>query len=611
MEAPVVFQYQRALDEFRRAGEASPLLKRMSELISLLDLTTTLNSAMSREEILDAALLIVMGEMQAGRGCLLVRDADGAYDLRASRGLPAGAPARVEVEVAAEGVALRGGGSADGVLSSLGLEVLCPIVRFHESQGPEASGGPAARVLALIGLGPRADGRGYGPEETSFLRSVAACAATPIENGLIYHELKSVNQRLSVKVYQLHTLFDISRELTSSFDEEGIKNLVTSTLMGHLLVSRCALYLSVPGGGLAVAHERGLRGEHDASAVPEAGARPVLEALSKPRPVGELPAGALRDRLQRARMALVVPVTVGARTDGFLAVGERVGRGAFTDEDRDFALTLARQAGAALETVRLHRVDLEKQRRDREMQIAREIQRSLFPPDRPVIAGFEVAAQSLPCYEVGGDYYDMIPLGGDRWALAVADVSGKGAPASILMASVHASLRALAGSASPDELMCRLNRFLFESTQANKYVTLFYGELDAPRHRLAYVNAGHVPPFWLGGAGPGERLGTGGPVLGLLEDARYDVAEIELAPGEVVAMVTDGATEALSPDDEEFGDERLYDLLAGAAETGEGAEGLVRRVSETIREWAGPAGCTDDLTMMVLKATRGATRGTV
>jgi hypothetical protein len=99
MEVPVVFQYQRALDDFRRAGEASPLLKRMSELISLLDLTTTLNSAMSREEILDAALLIVMGELQAGRGCLLVRAGDGAYDVRASRGLPAGAPVRVTMEL--------------------------------------------------------------------------------------------------------------------------------------------------------------------------------------------------------------------------------------------------------------------------------------------------------------------------------------------------------------------------------------------------------------------------------------------------------------------------------------------------------------------------------
>jgi phosphoserine phosphatase RsbU/P len=600
MEVPVVFQYQQALDEFRRAGEASPLLKRMSELISLLDLTTTLNSAMSREEILDAALLIVMGEMQAGRGCLLVRAADGTYEVRASRGLPASAPARASIALGADAVALRGGGAAAEALAAFGLDVLCPIVRFHDGQGPEATGGPAARVLALLGLGPRADGRPYGRDEVSFLHSVAACAATPIENGLIYHELKSVNQRLSVKVYQLHTLFDISRELTSSFDEEGIKNLVTSTLMGHLLVSRCALYLSAPGGALAVAHERGLKAEPGEALVPEAGARPVLSALTRPLAVADLPAGAIRDRLLRARMALAVPLTVGSRTEGFIAVGERVGGGAFTEEDRDFALTLARQAGAALEAVRLHRVDLLKQRRDREMQIAREIQRSLFPACCPTIYGFEVAAESLPCYEVGGDHYDMIPLGEGRWALAVADVSGKGAPASILMASVHASLRALAGSSSPGQLMLRLNRFLFESTQENKYVTLFYAELDPVRRRLAYVNAGHVPPFWVGDGRRPERLGRGGPVLGLLEDARYEMAEVQLAPGDVVAMVTDGATEALSPGDEELGDERLRDLIESAR--GESAESLLRRVTGRVRDWTGPAGCSDDLTLMVLKA---------
>jgi sigma-B regulation protein RsbU (phosphoserine phosphatase) len=403
-----------------------------------------------------------------------------------------------------------------------------------------------------------------------------------------------------VKVYQLHTLFDISRELTSSFDEEGIKNLVTTTLMGHLLVSRCALYLGVPGGGLAIAHERGLRSEMDDSLVPEAGARPVLDALTRPLPVAELPAGAIRERLQRARLVLAVPVTVGARTDGFLAVGERVGGGTFTEEDRDFALTLARQAGAALEAVRLHRVDLQKQRRDREMQIAREIQRSLFPRARPTIAGFEVAAESLACYEVGGDHYDYIPLGDDRWALAIADVSGKGAPASILMASVHASLRALAGTARPDQLMVRLNQFLFESTQENKYVTLFYAELDPARRRLAYVNAGHVPPFWLGADHWQSRLGVGGPVLGLLETAQYDMAEVELAGGELVAMVTDGATEAVSPGDEEFGEDRLRALIESAS--GLSAEAVVRRVSERVREWAGPAGCSDDLTLMVLKA---------
>ena len=132
--------------------------------------------------------------------------------------------------------------------------------------------------------------------------------------------------------------------------------------------------------------------------------------------------------------------------------------------------------------MRLHRVEVEKERQDREMQIAREIQRSLFPSARPECRGFDAGAASQACYQVGGDHYDFIPLADGRLALTMADVSGKGTPASILMASVHAWLRALAGSAEPGRLMLRLNQFLYESTQANKYVTLFYGELD-PRSR--------------------------------------------------------------------------------------------------------------------------------
>jgi sigma-B regulation protein RsbU (phosphoserine phosphatase) len=581
---PVVYPYQQALDEFRRAGEESPLLKRMSELISLLDLTTTLNSALTREEILDAALLMVLGELQVSRGGLFVRGEGGAYPIRAARGLPAGAV----LPAAASGITeplLRPPEGPPDLLQAYGLEILCPILK-------------SGQAIAFLGLGARAGGRPFGVEELGFLRSVAACAATPIENGLIYGELREVNQRLSVKVFQLNNLFDISRELLSSFDEEGIKNLVTTTLMGHLLVSRCALYLRGPGG-LALAHERGLRGDQVASLVPEHEARAVLDALREPRRVAELPDAPLTRRLRAARLGLAVPMVLADRVEGFLAVGDRLSGEPFSEEDLDFAQTLARQALSALENVRFHRMAVEQQRRDREMQIAREIQQSLFPASCPAVPGFELAAASHPCYEVGGDHYDVIPLGGGRLALTVADVSGKGAPASILMASVHASLRALAGTAPPHVLLERVNRFLHESTQANKYVTLVYAELDPSARRLSYVNAGHVPPFLLRSDGRCERLTCGGTVLGLLEDVRFEVDEVDLYPGDVVAMVTDGATEALSPQDEEFGDERVAELLAAP---GQSADGLLARLVDAATGWTGARGCSDDLTALVLRA---------
>jgi sigma-B regulation protein RsbU (phosphoserine phosphatase) len=587
VHAPVVFQYQRALDAFRREGGSPPLLKRMSELISLLDLTTTLNSSLSGAEILDAALLIVMGQLPATRGALFVRGEDGAYRVQASRGLPADAPVQIDLEpLAGPEVIFRRQGACAEVFDAYGLDVLCPIFK-------------ADRPIAVLGLGARADGHPFDEEEAAFLQSVAACAATPIENGLIYHELKRVNQRLSVKVFQLHNLFDVSRELTSSFDDEAIESLVTTTLMGHLMVSRCVLYRTVDGR-LALAHARGVRREDLGRAFTEAEAQPVLEGLRAPLPVADLPPGPVQERLASSGLALVVPLSAGQNAEGFLAVGERVSGLPFTEEDREFAQTLARQAVAALESVRLHRLGVQQQRRDREMQIAREIQQSLFPRSCPEIPGFEVAALSHPCEEVGGDHYDFIPLEGGRLALAVADVSGKGAPASILMASVHASLRAMAGSSPPAALMGRLNQFMLASTQENKYVTLFYAELDPAARRVVYVNGGHVPPSRVRVDGRCERLLAGGPALGLLAGADYESGEAVLEPGEVLAVMTDGVTEAASPEDREFGDEGVLRVLR--AHRSQGAQAVLDALVRSVQAWTGPAGCSDDLTALVLKA---------
>ncbi|MCG6922033.1 MAG: SpoIIE family protein phosphatase [Acidobacteria bacterium] len=580
MSTPVVFQYQQALDEFRREGREPPLLKRMSELISLLDLTATLNSTLSGREILDAALLIVMGELQVSRGALYVRDPAGGFRLRSARGLPPGAPDVIELDEIPD----RPKEPAPPVFGELGLVLVCPVRK-------------ADRTIALIGLGPRPEGSTFGPQETGFLQSLAACAATPIENGLMYDELHRVNKTLSVKVFQLHNLFDIGGELTSSLDEEAIKRLVITTVMGHFLASRAALYL-LGEGGLDLAHVRGLRPDESPIRLP-AEAAAEAEALPGPSRVGDLDSGPLRDALTRGRFGLAVPLTGGARVSGLLTVGERASGAPFGDEDFDYALALARQAQAALEGARLHRVALEKERQDRELQIAQEIQRSLFPRSTPTVEGLEVAAVSRPCHQVGGDYYDFIPLDGGRLALVIADVSGKGTPASILMASVHASLRATAGTTPPAVLLERVNRFLCASTQDNKYVTLFYAEIEPGSRRLSYVNAGHIPPYLVRAGGELDRLRTGGPVLGLLEDAVFEEGKVVLGEGDLLATVTDGVTEALSPDDEEFGDARACASLCASDDN---ASSALRQLVEAVEAWTGRPGFGDDLTALIVRA---------
>ena len=420
------------------------------------------------------------------------------------------------------------------------------------------------------------------------------------ENALLSEELRRAHQRLSVKTYELHNLVDLSRDLTGSSAEEAIQELLLTTAMGHFLVSRGAIYL-LGSRGLQLTSARGLRRDGDAlgAAIPLEVARRALVELGGPRPVSELAPGPLRARLEAARLALAVPLSTTDRVEGVLAIGERASGTPFSEEDRVVAQTLGRQALAAIENVRLQRVKDEKQRQDRELQVAREIQQSLLPARQPEVEGFDVAGESRPCFEVGGDSYDWIPLASGRIALVVADVAGKGTPASLLMASAHAFVHALAGTTAPAELVSRLNGFLYARTQASRFVTLFYAELDTRKHRLFFVNAGHVPPYHLDAQGGVSRLSEGGgPALGLLPDAAYAVGERALRPGELVAIVTDGVSEAMSPEDVEFGDDRVCETLRQSR--GADASEALRHLVAAVGGWAGSRGGSDDLTAVIL-----------
>src|SRR4029077_15466848 len=194
---------------------------------------------------LDAALAIVTRELQVARGAFFVRRADGALVLRARGGLRRRGASTPGLAAPRDGFMALGPG--DEAHDRHGLVLLVPI-RRHD------------RVVAALGLGPREGARSYGREEHAFLQNVAASAAAPIENGLVYDELRTVHQKLSVKMFELHNLFDISRDLTGSSAEEVIQNLVMTAVMGHFVVSRCALYLDGPRG-LVLAHSRGLRRE--------------------------------------------------------------------------------------------------------------------------------------------------------------------------------------------------------------------------------------------------------------------------------------------------------------------------------------------------------------
>ncbi len=237
-----------------------------------------------------------------------------------------------------------------------------------------------------------------------------------------------------------------------------------------------------------------------------------------------------------------------------------------------------------------------------ELKQAREIQQGLLPKDLPQLSEFEIAGAWEPASLVGGDYYDVIKLGKDKLAICIADVVGKGISAALLMANVQAAVRAFAtATASPAYVCSRINSVLCANIATGKFVTLFYGVLDARSRILQYTNAGHLRPILIGNDGNVKRLENGGALLGVFPDWEYEDSTVELDPGDLLMAFTDGITEAMDADGEEFGEERLIQV---ARKTGEQSmEDLKAQLLGSVQEFCNFR-MRDDATLILIAASR-------
>jgi sigma-B regulation protein RsbU (phosphoserine phosphatase) len=244
----------------------------------------------------------------------------------------------------------------------------------------------------------------------------------------------------------------------------------------------------------------------------------------------------------------------------------------------------------------------EKERILKEIEIAKGIQQSFLPDSSPAIAGFDIAAVSLPARVVGGDFYDFIPLDKDRWGLVVADVSGKGVPAALYMALSRTLIRASTiGRSSITDGIKQANRLMSEDSKANMFVTLFYIVLDAKKKSLEYLNAGHNPPLLFGeSASETVLLKAQGAPLGLFNDIAITSDEIELKRDDVVILYTDGVTEAMNSRKERFEIERLSEVVRNCRALS--AREILNKINSALEDYVGREPQFDDITLMVIKA---------
>ncbi len=237
-----------------------------------------------------------------------------------------------------------------------------------------------------------------------------------------------------------------------------------------------------------------------------------------------------------------------------------------------------------------------------ELKQAREIQEGLLPKELPQLTEFEVTGAWEPAQVVGGDYYDVIRLSKDKLAICIADVVGKGVSAALLMANVQASVRAFAAeTASPAYVCSRINSVLCANIASGKFVTLFYGVLDASSRILQYTNAGHLRPILIGSDGKVKHLENGGALLGVFPDWKYENSTVELGPGDILLLFTDGITEAMDPDGEEFGEERLIQAARNPVE--QSIEDLQAHLLSSVKEFCNFR-MRDDATLILLAACR-------
>ena len=245
---------------------------------------------------------------------------------------------------------------------------------------------------------------------------------------------------------------------------------------------------------------------------------------------------------------------------------------------------------------------LGRERMERELELATEIQQRFQPSGPPQIEGYEFQGISFSCYEIGGDYYDFITTPSDKMLVALGDVSGKGTAAALLMSSLHAAIHAqVAADSQLHETILAVNAYLAEITPANRFVTLFATELDPASGSLRYINAGHNPPLIGRTDGTVEQLSSGGLPLGIMEGAEYEVGDAQLNPGEVLVIYSDGVSEAVNLSEEEFGTERLSDVIKSNLSSS--AAGIRDKVESALSAFTQTAPANDDITLVIVKRT--------
>ncbi|MDC1067919.1 PP2C family protein-serine/threonine phosphatase [Candidatus Kapabacteria bacterium] len=454
-------------------------------------------------------------------------------------------------------------------------------------------------IFGIVFLGSKITKKELSDIEIQYGRLVTIIASIAINNTKNYQQLNKEKIKAEQKTQLLETLFSISKDFSLILSKEQIINMLTYSLMGQLVVNKFAIVLQDESNNPEIIANR-FGKEPTLSMLKE------IIKLEKCSTIEELTNDGKIDEqeiifLESINAGVLSPMQVSGVSKGWLILGEKLNKESFTEENLQFIEAIGNTSIIALENERLVHQEIKKKQLEKEMNLALDIQKNLLPKNSPQIENYDIYGMSLPSRSVGGDYFDHIKIDDNRILLLIADVSGKGLPAAMIMANLQSSLRLLAPmDLDLNTIINSVSKLLFQNTSSDKFVTMFLGILDIKNHKITYSNAGHNPPYLIRNNKLESSLSAGGLILGLLEnDIEYEVGELTLEKGDLLFLYTDGITENKDSKGEEYGEDRLQKYLESNSNLH--SKELLDELVDILKIFSFGSSQYDDITGLALK----------
>lgn len=551
-------------------------LKLKRNLTALVDFSRIINSSIDLGFILNNVLLTCLGKFLSTRGLIALNE-NGVIKVKHSKGLSDALLEKFPHLLADE-----------SCLTENKLMKFMHSARLKAAEKISSSDD----CIGIVCLGEKLNKMEYTEDDLEFLRTILNISASAIQNSIRINELQKVNRELDNRVQRLSALFELSKEFGLFSESAKVGKLLIFSLIGQFLISKYAVVIF----------------ENNSTNILES----KFEAGELMKILNGIPAGEISEsltgkiienkfpQLSKIGIKLIVPMQLQGKTKGLILLGERANKQPYSEADYEFIYSVGSLAIVSIENKRLFLEELEKQKLEEELDIAREIQRNLLPQSVPTYKSYDIAALNMPSKQVGGDYYDIIPLDENRGCLAIADVSGKGVPASLLMANIQAFLQIICRqNINIEQATGLINDLIYSNTSDGRFITFFWGLLNDNDKTFQYVNAGHNYPLLIRD-GKITKLKKGGMIFGVTKTKIPYISEtIKLHKDDVLIFFTDGVSEAMNKKGEEFSDERLEKLAISL--TDKNANDILQEIKYDVQKFSKDTVQSDDITLIVLK----------